>query len=331
MKPDYKYDIFISHSSVDKPYVRELAMALRDLGLKVWFDEWVIRPGDDIYLSIEQGLTEAQILLLCMSPDFFNSDWVGLERSTAIFRDPRNKDRRFIPLLLKTCTIPDALRRYKYIDLQNRTRRAGAVKEIFEFFNDKGIIDAKKDKDVELIKSIADKKDYFTKKRIYSRIELLRDNCLSNSSLLFLDIDRFTHINNTFGEEIGNAVLKTIKNLLGKIEGVSYCARWGGDEFICFLDNCSEKKALKIAKVVRNKIYTFQWRSIAPNLFVTASFGVAFATTRQSIDVVIERTILGSRNAKREGGNEIKLSPYIGLPRSKSYIHPVEYLKSYGS
>lgn len=44
------------------------------------------------------------------------SDWVGLERSTGLFRDPANAGRRFIPLLLADCKLPDTLRRYKYVD-----------------------------------------------------------------------------------------------------------------------------------------------------------------------------------------------------------------------
>jgi hypothetical protein len=43
---------------------------------------------------------------------------VGLERSTVLFRDPANAGRRFIPLLLADCKLPDTLRRYKYVDFR---------------------------------------------------------------------------------------------------------------------------------------------------------------------------------------------------------------------
>jgi hypothetical protein len=46
---------------------------------------------------------------------------VGLERSTVLFRDPSNASRRFIPLLLAECKLPDALRRYDYIDFRKST------------------------------------------------------------------------------------------------------------------------------------------------------------------------------------------------------------------
>ena len=90
----------------------------------MWFDEWVIMPGDDIYLSIERGLEAARVQVLCLSPAALGSEWVTLERSTVLFRDPTNSGRRFVPLLLADCTLPDTLRRYKYVDFRQETQEA---------------------------------------------------------------------------------------------------------------------------------------------------------------------------------------------------------------
>ncbi len=126
----FKYDIFLSHNSKDKPAVRKLAERLRRDGVQVWFDEWIIRTGDDIYLQIEKGLEESRVLILFMSPNTFGSDWVNLERSTSLFRDPANRQRRFVPLLLAGCEIPDVLRRYKYIDF--RKKEESSYKDLLE-------------------------------------------------------------------------------------------------------------------------------------------------------------------------------------------------------
>ena len=49
------------------------------------------------------------MLLLCIAPAALASGWVALERGTAVHRDPANAGRRFIPLLLGDCALPDTL------------------------------------------------------------------------------------------------------------------------------------------------------------------------------------------------------------------------------
>src|SRR5437016_1769620 len=100
MPAQFQYDVFLSHSAKDKAVVRPLAERLRQDGLKVWFDEWEIRPGDSIPAKIEEGLERSRVLVLCMSANAFDSDWAQLEAGTFQFRDPLNKERRFIPLRL---------------------------------------------------------------------------------------------------------------------------------------------------------------------------------------------------------------------------------------
>ena len=99
------YDVFLSHSAKDKAVVRPLAERLRQDGLKVWFDEWVLRPGDCIPAKIEAGLEHSRVLVLCMSAHAFGSDWAQLEAGTFRFRDPLNQERRFIPLRLDDAPI----------------------------------------------------------------------------------------------------------------------------------------------------------------------------------------------------------------------------------
>ncbi len=60
MADRYTYDVFLSYSPQDKPRVQALAEKLRDSGLRVFFDDWKIRPGDDINLTIERSLEAAR-------------------------------------------------------------------------------------------------------------------------------------------------------------------------------------------------------------------------------------------------------------------------------
>ena len=84
----FTYDVFLSHSSKDKDIVRLLADRLKNDGIKVWFDDWELKPGDSIPAKIEAGLEHSRILVLCMSANAFGSEWSRLESYTFRFRDP---------------------------------------------------------------------------------------------------------------------------------------------------------------------------------------------------------------------------------------------------
>jgi hypothetical protein len=116
MSADFDYDVFLSHSSKDKAVVHPLAERLRQDGLRVWFDEWEIRPGDSIPAKIEEGLEHSRVLVLCMSAEAFGSDWAKLESHTFRFRDPLNKDRRFIPVRLDDAPIRGSLAQFLYVN-----------------------------------------------------------------------------------------------------------------------------------------------------------------------------------------------------------------------
>ncbi len=113
--PDFEFDVFLSHSSHDKAVVSDLAERLKADGLRVWFDQWQIKPGDNIPHKIEEGLEHSRVLVLCMSTNAFASDWATLESQTFRFRDPLNKDRRFIPLRLDKAPVKGSLAQFLYI------------------------------------------------------------------------------------------------------------------------------------------------------------------------------------------------------------------------
>ena len=97
-------DVFLSHSSHDTDVVRELAERLRGDGVRVWpkelHSEWEIKLGDSVPKKIDDGVEQSRVLVLCMSEHAFASDWATLESQTFRFRDPLNRQRRFIPLRL---------------------------------------------------------------------------------------------------------------------------------------------------------------------------------------------------------------------------------------
>lgn len=120
----FDHDVFLSHSSKDESVVRALAERLRQDGLRVWFGPWQIRPGDNIPARIEQGLESSHLLLLCMSASAFGGDWPMLESQTFRFRDPLNRERRFIPLRLDETLPVGSLAQFAYVDWRASVRDA---------------------------------------------------------------------------------------------------------------------------------------------------------------------------------------------------------------
>jgi|CXWL01.1.fsa_nt_gi GTPase SAR1 family protein len=115
---NFKFDVFLSYNSKDKMQVRRLAERLHATGLRVWFDEWVINPGDDFYSSIEDGLTNSRSLMLFMSKTALGAGWVALEQSTLQFREPANTGRIFIPIVLDDCILPKDIQHFGFFDFQ---------------------------------------------------------------------------------------------------------------------------------------------------------------------------------------------------------------------
>lgn len=127
MTEQFKYDVFLSHSSHDKDAVRELAQKLKADGLRVWLDDWVIQPGDSIPLKIHEGLEQARTLVLVMSRHAGQSDWVTFEQQAVLFRDPTNQQRRFIPVRLDDAELRDALKQFAYVDWRQRSEEQYAL------------------------------------------------------------------------------------------------------------------------------------------------------------------------------------------------------------
>jgi small GTP-binding protein len=121
MSESFVYDVFLSHSAKDKPAALELAERLKRDGLRVWLDDWDIRPGDMIGLKINRALEQSRTLVLVMSANASESEWVNFESQTILFSDPTNQQRRFIPLRLDDAEIQGPLKQFSYVDWRQKS------------------------------------------------------------------------------------------------------------------------------------------------------------------------------------------------------------------
>lgn len=119
-------DIFLSHRSSDKDFVRKLANDIgtelyRQRNLTAWVDEAEIKPGQSIPGMVNIGLETSRFIALVLTPAYFSSDsgWTDAEWHAALYTDPDNRNGRILPLLVENCGyIPVLLRHLKMIDLR---------------------------------------------------------------------------------------------------------------------------------------------------------------------------------------------------------------------
>ena len=95
------FEIFISHASEDKDrFVRPLAVWLDQRGIRIWYDEYVLVPGDSIREKINEGLRQCPYGTVVLSPRFYAKPWPQRELNSLFSLISGSSDRRLIPVLL---------------------------------------------------------------------------------------------------------------------------------------------------------------------------------------------------------------------------------------
>lgn len=94
------WDLFISHSSEDKPdFVDPLAGRLKELAVRVWYDRFILSPGDRLSEKIAEGLAKSRCGVLVLSKAFIGKPWPAYELSGLVNRFVE-EGTRLIPIWL---------------------------------------------------------------------------------------------------------------------------------------------------------------------------------------------------------------------------------------
>ncbi|RSD10457.1 toll/interleukin-1 receptor domain-containing protein [Amycolatopsis eburnea] len=121
---EYDFDVFLCHSTPDKPVVTELAARLAGAGLTYWLDAERIDFGDAITDAIEQGLSRSRFVLPCFSAGQKQSGWVRAEYQAILNAQFSGDDtRRVVPVLLddiEASALPVLLRDRKRVSYRNK-------------------------------------------------------------------------------------------------------------------------------------------------------------------------------------------------------------------
>jgi hypothetical protein len=98
VEDDREFDVFVSHATEDKDsLVRPLAEALRERGLRVWFDEFEVRLGDSLRRKIDAGLARSRFGVVVLSPAFLRKNWTQYELDGHVSRE-MNGEQIILPI-----------------------------------------------------------------------------------------------------------------------------------------------------------------------------------------------------------------------------------------
>ena len=140
----------------------------------------------------------------------------------------------------------------------------------------------------------------------YEKSELFFQS-ISNISFIMLDIDHFKKVNDTYGHDMGDIVIKEVSNiLLEQTRENDILGRLGGEEFGILLLDSDYSVSLKIAERIKNKIQetTISHNDISIN--VTVSIGIALKNENtKTLLELIKLADLNLYEAKQTGRNKI--------------------------
>jgi two-component system cell cycle response regulator len=152
----------------------------------------------------------------------------------------------------------------------------------------------------------------FNRRYVSAHLPRLLDRAADSNkpvSILMFDIDHFKRVNDTFGHDIGDEVLKEVAERASRnLRNFDLVARLGGEEFVVIMPDTDGESALMVAERLRNRIGDTVFRISAPvgEIVVTVSVGVAVGgRVGDTVETLIKRSDEALYEAKRSGRNRV--------------------------
>jgi len=127
-------------------------------------------------------------------------------------------------------------------------------------------------------------------------------------TLIMLDIDHFKKVNDEYGHQMGDEVLRTLSDVLrANTRKTDVVARYGGEEFIIMLTETPIKGALGVADRIKSEVEKTAVLGAAVEINFTVSLGLADFTQGDTVDTLVARTDQALYAAKKNGRNRVEL------------------------
>ncbi len=143
--------------------------------------------------------------------------------------------------------------------------------------------------------------------RIRAVIAELEHQTGTVAGLLFMDIDHFKHVNDTYGHDIGDKILHMVAATLSQnLRKSDVIGRWGGEEFLAILYNVASFEELKsISEKLRTLVEFSRLDLAATSLTVTISVGATLFLSTDTPESIVRRTDELMYQSKRAGRNQV--------------------------
>jgi hypothetical protein len=103
--------VFISYSRKDIDFARKLAGDLENAGYDVWWDITDLQGGDDWVRNIPDAIANSQFVMVVLSPNSIESEWVKKEYTQAL-----TLKKKIIPIMFESCNVPFALNTINFVN-----------------------------------------------------------------------------------------------------------------------------------------------------------------------------------------------------------------------
>ncbi len=126
-------------------------------------------------------------------------------------------------------------------------------------------------------------------------------------AVVMIDIDKFKHINDTYGHDIGDIAIKEVKNILeNKLRNSDLVARFGGEEFCILLEDISEENTKSVFEKIRQSFEKNNIQTPKATITYTVSIGIAYGMER-NLDEMIKISDEALYYSKNNGRNQVTI------------------------
>jgi diguanylate cyclase (GGDEF)-like protein/PAS domain S-box-containing protein len=122
-------------------------------------------------------------------------------------------------------------------------------------------------------------------------------------SLVMFDIDFFKKVNDTYGHDAGDEVLRTLSRIIKEnIRETDKFGRWGGEEFMLLAPYCEKEEACRLAEKLRSSVEAYKFEDMGT---ITVSIGVSTYQEKDTKETILKRVDTALYEAKESGRNRV--------------------------